>query len=108
MKRIEIESLRNLCRRRDVARFWRLWSEAQRLRDIPRMEALLKLKWLPFWWTMKTEQPLNPDIEGAIEIILQNAGVIPVPPERPSERAMRLANAGKPLPPSRRKPLPLP
>lgn len=93
-----------------MMRFWRMWSEAQKLRDVDRMDELLTLRWLRFWWSLRWQVPsVNaPDIEAGIEIILQKLGLVPVPPERPSERAMRLASAGKPKIQSRRKPLPLP
>lgn len=91
-----------------LVRFWYLWKEAQKLRDVPRMEELLTGRWLRFWWGLRSETQNDSDVESAIQIILQKEKVIPVPPERPSERAMRLASANRPAIQSRRKPLPLP
>lgn len=106
----DVVSLLKPVDQRGMLRLWSLWLEAQKLRDVPRMEELLSLRFLRYWWALRFQVPSAREADpiGAVEYILQKAGLLPVPPERPSERAMRLASADKPAIESRRKPLPLP
>lgn len=59
------------------------------------------------WRHLRSTSPGNPQYHNAlirIEFVLQTEGLLPIPPERPSERAMRVsaeksAEATRTLPP---------
>lgn len=80
---------------RNVMRFTSLWYRAQKKGNVARMENLLEHKWFAFWWCIFTEghkgQPMWSTAQAAVTRILEEKGMIPTPPERPSERAMRIA-----------------
>lgn len=71
------------------------WQKAQKERDIEAMEEMLTLPYLNYWWWALRELPLvqvvKNDITACIERTLIKASFIADRPERPSERAIRLA-----------------
>ncbi len=78
-------------------RFEVLWHKAQKTRNVERMESLLQPKWFPFWWQILAYDiraigtPRWSTAFAAVERILAEKAMIELPPERPSERAMRMA-----------------
>ena len=79
------------------AKFRTRWHKLQKAKDVEGMEALLQPEYLKIWWElwMQTDwkQCFYSTCKGAVELILQRMNLIGTPPERPSERAMRIASA---------------
>ena len=72
------------------------WYDAQKRKDVEAMERLLEVRWLNHWWWARERASTNKVFSemclGCIERTLMKAGIIGDRPERPSERAMRLAS----------------
>ena len=84
---------------RKINLFIWLWAKAQKNRDVARMEQLLEHRWFRLWWWIFISgwpNGLHSTAKAAVERILQEKGMIPTPPERPSERAMRIATEARP------------
>lgn len=71
------------------------WDKAQRSKSVPRMEKLLELRWLNYWWFAMVRAGqlgfapwVTMNYLHTVEMILQREGLIGTPPMRPSERAM--------------------
>lgn len=67
----------------------------QRNKDIEGMEAMLDLEFVDLWWWTLARATQTHHITAArcaLERTLQKAGLVSEPPERPSERAMRMAD----------------
>lgn len=81
--------------RRAAMLFYKRWHKAQKRRDIRQMEYLLEARFFRFWWAefiqMRQAQPFWSTAKAAVERILTERGMIAPEPERPSERAMRMA-----------------
>lgn len=77
-----------------MRRFIRLWKKAQQAKDVEEMEAFLRPRWLNHWWYAHKQASgtWKTDTFCTIEMILQRAGLIGTPPQRPSERAMEEAD----------------
>ena len=79
----------------DLYDFLARWAKAQKAKDIEAMEEMLTLPYLNYWWWALRELHLHPQVKNnimsCIERTLVKASFIADSPERPSERAMRLA-----------------
>lgn len=72
-----------------------LWLLRQRQKNIAGMESMLDMEFLDLWWWTFMRATQHHHIQaakGALERTLQKAGLVSEPPERPSERAMRMAD----------------
>ena len=68
-----------------LMRFCHQWHKAQQSKNVGRMEALLKPKWLNYWWWARrvaTGQQWIQNCASAIETILERMGLVAPAPRR--------------------------